>query len=223
VSQRSKNLLEAFNQSKAPEKSPEPAPQPRGTTPRAGGPFADTTPAVREKARPAHADTRPAAAATAPTARERRRIIVLCAGIAVIFFFVGRASVSTGAPGSTVQAAGDAGAAAPGTPPPAQAPARSIQEALRDPANQATILACTYTLEQRALAKAASEHLASLGFPAAAWENPKKTQVYLLVGAAPTTADLDGLLVKVKAANSARGTPEFATAWTVSIDKYMQR
>ena len=89
MSQRSKNLLEAFNQSKAPEKSAEPVAPPRGSAPKVGGPFADSAPMARPKEQPLLHGAR---SDSSRSPRERLRVVVLCTGIAVIFFFVGRAS-----------------------------------------------------------------------------------------------------------------------------------
>lgn len=235
VSQRSKNLLEAFNRSKAPEKSPEPVPQPRGTTPRVGGPFADATPVAKAVPPAGLHELRPGSAAgsgTAVSPRDRWRLIVLCAGIAVIFFFIGRVSVGSQGLGGTVGAAepeAGSGRNQENAPVPAAAPKpaanQSPRAALTDTANQYTVLACTYKLseEQRALAVAARAHLLGLGFPAEVFEHTPKKQLYLLVGAAPSSRDLDDVLGRVRAATSARGVREFTTATTVSIDKYVLR
>lgn len=238
VSQRSKNLLEAFNRSKAPEKSPEPVPQPRGTTPRVGGPFADATPVAKAVPLASLHESRPGSAAgtgTAVSPRDRWRLIVLGAGIAVIFFVLGRVSVGSGGMGGM---GGTVGAAEPeassgrnqeDAPVPAAAPKpaanQSPRAALTDKANQYTVLACTYKLseDQRALAVAARAHLLGLGFPAEVFEHTPKKQLYLLVGAAPSSRDLDDVLGRVRAATSARGVREFTTATTVSIDKYVLR
>lgn len=224
MSQRSKNLLEAFNQSKAPEKSAEPVAPPRGSAPKVGGPFADAVPVARAKEQPKVYGVR-SDAARSP--RERLRVVVLCASIAVIFFFVGRVSAPS------VGAAEKAQAAAPGaTPQPAVTPPAAKQidvqgndAALIDPANQATILACTYKLsaENTTAAKVCRAQLVEQGLAASVFQNPTKKQIYILVGAAPRQVDLDGMLVRVKNATSDRGKQEFKDAYAVPIDNYVVR
>ncbi len=203
MSQRSKNLLEAFNQSKAPEKSAEPVAQPRGSAPRVGGPFADSAPAARW------------------------RVVVLCAGIAVIFFYIGRVSAPS------VQAAGESQAAATGTipnTPPASAPQRPTtsnnDSALKDPKNQYTLLAVTYdkfTAETERLAEATKARLISLNLPASISKNKDRKLIYVLVGAAPKISDLDPLLARLQAATSDRGKKDFQSAHSAPIINYVVR
>lgn len=238
MSQRSKNLLEAFNRSKAPEKSPEPAPTPRGSTPRVGGPFADSTPAAKPAAKAAAAETRAAPGLYDPRpapagTHDRRRVAILCVLVAAIFFLLGRLSVSSGPTANAAESGAEGTAVidaranriAPPSAPPRTPPARTHEEALKDSANQVTILASTYKLsdDQRKLALAACGHLLGLGYPAAVYEHPPKKQIYLLVGAAAAGRELDDMLTRVRSAVSARGVREFTTAQVVSIDKYVIR
>ncbi len=224
MSQRSKNLLEAFNQSKAPEKSAEPVAPPRGSAPKVGGPFADAAPVARPKEQ---SNLYGARSDSARSPREGLRVVVLCASIAVIFFFIGRVSAPS------VGAAEKAEAPAPGAPAqvaPTPAAAKPINlqgndTALVDPANQSTILACSYkfSAENKSLAMASRARLVEQGLPASVYENQTKKQIYILVGAAPRQADLDGLLVRVKSATSDRSQQEFKGAYAVPIDNYVVR
>jgi hypothetical protein len=228
VSQRSKNLLEAFNQSKAPEKSAQPVTPARGSAPRVGGPFADAASAQPKVAAPAP-EVRTRAAGAQPRlvdAAARWRLLAMAGVIALTFFLLGRASV----PG--VQAAG--GAIAPAGPqqPSANSGAqnssagKTIEERLFDKSNKCTILAVTYASgkNNEALASAAWARLLDLGLPAAKpYENAEKRQIVILIGAAPKVSDLDDLLVRVKDATTDAGRKDFSTARTVPIDTYIQR
>ncbi len=224
MSQRSKNLLEAFNQSKAPEKSAEPVAPPRGSAPKVGGPFADSAPMARPKEQPLLHGAR---SDSSRSPRERLRVVVLCTGIALIFFFVGRASAPS------VGAAEKPPAPAPGAPaemtqtPPAAKPINLVgnDTALVDLANQSTILACSYkfSAENKTLAMASRARLIEQGLPASVYENQTKKQIFILVGAAPRQSDLDGLLVRVKSATSDRAKQEFKGAYAVPIDNYVVR
>ncbi len=229
MSQRSKNLLEAFTQSKAPEKSAEPVAEPRGSAARVGGPFADGATKAATPVHPRSQDPRPAPVVGTNSSPSRGRLLVLGVAIAVTFFFVGRISV----PG--VQAAGDSAGQDPAPPktaavlPAAVLPAPvgvlSNETALLDRANQATILAITYKLsdDNERLARDTCARMIAQQLPAAVWRNPEKKQISLLVGAAPRQIDLDEMLVRVKAAVSERGKQEFTTAYIVPIDNYIVR
>ena len=63
----------------------------------------------------------------------------------------------------------------------------------------------------------------SQGFPASVYENPTENKIYILIGAARQSADLDSMLARVKAATSERGKQEFKSAYTVPIDNYVVR
>ena len=155
----------------------------------------------------------------------RLRVALLCGLVAVTFFFIGRVSVPS------VQAAGE-----PSTPsavnvaknplaPVGDAPAKSIAEALKDPANKFSILAISYKFvdgDDR-LAKATQDSLIAQGLPTALCKNVVKKQCFLLVGAAPKLPDLDSLLAKVKQATSERGKQDFTSAYGVPIDNYLAR
>lgn len=168
MSQRSKNLLEAFNQSRAPEKSAQPVATPKGSTPRVGGPFADASAPPRARA---EARTEPVVARAEPRPRETRpandhasragvglpaarwRVAFLCVAVATIFFVLGRASVSRAAgPNESPSAAPDVDAGVSNTPaavkpeqPAATNAAGSTpQAALLDKRNKFTVLAATY-------------------------------------------------------------------------------
>ncbi len=225
LSQRSKNLLEAFNQSKAPEKSAQPVAQPRGSAPRVGGPFADPTPLARPKAESRPQDSRPSPDDGSRATGSRLRVVLLCSLVALTFFALGRVSAPS------VQAAG-----APGAPPPGSAaknssiaavdvPARSISEALNDRDNKFTILAISYKLndDNDRLAKATKERLIQRGFPTALCKNVDKKQIYLLVGAEHKLSDLDALLARIKQLTIEHGKQEFPSANGVPIENYLAR
>jgi hypothetical protein len=225
MSQRSKNLLEAFNQSKAPEKSAQPVAQPRGSTPRVGGPFADQAQPARPKAEPRAVEPLAHEETAVGSSSARVRVAVLCAVIAVTFFFIGRVS----APG--VRAAGDsetAGSKSNSDKPPGtvvETAATSIEDALKLPSNKYSLLAATYPMsdEHKNLARVTAAGLVKQGLPAASYVNPTKKQIYLLVGAAAKTSDLDDLLARLKQANSDRGKKEFTSARPIIIDNYLAR
>lgn len=168
MSQRSKNLLEAFNQSRAPEKSAQPVATPKGSTPRVGGPFADAAGAPRARA---EVRTEPVVARAEPRPRESRptaeltsragvglpaarwRVAILCVAVATIFFVLGRASVSRAAgpadPGVQTPEVDSSvsNTPAPAKPEPATANASTgvtPQAALLDKRNKFTVLAATY-------------------------------------------------------------------------------
>ena len=95
-----------------------------------------------------------------------------------------------------------------------------------DKANAYAILAITYKNGEanQKLAKEAWARLVELGLPAAMpYENKSKQMLSIFVGAAPKVADLDSLLLRVKAATTARGARDFADARGVPIDKYIVR
>jgi hypothetical protein len=227
VSQRSKNLLEAFNQSRAPEKSAEPVAPPRGSAPRVGGPFADPAAPAKPKAEPLAGAPRSLgeSAPRASLGASRSRLVAMGVLIAVTFFLLGRASMPN------VQAADDggeklAGAGGPGAPEtPAAKPSQSVTEALQDKDNKFSIVAVTYSYSptNRALAIETAGHLSSLGLPSVAYEIPKKDQIVVLVGAQPHVADLDGLLKQVREAKTKSGRLDFGTAKAVQIDNYVVR
>ena len=229
MSQRSKNLLEAFNQSKAPEKSVQPVTPPRGSAPRVGGPFADpaAAPRPKESPRPQESRARDARAQAAWFASASRgRLILLGSVIAATFFLLGRFS----APG--VQAAADGGARAPGEPEngapgsPTAAPTATIEQRLFDKSNKYSILAVTYTSTpaNTDLANIAWARLLELGLPAAKpYKNAEKNQLTIFVGAAPKLADLDDLRSRVKSATTATGRQDFTPARGVPIDNYIDR
>jgi len=229
VSQRSKNLLEAFNQSKAPEKSVQPVTPPRGSAPRVGGPFADpaAAPRPKESARPQELRARDESARPAWLASASRGRLVLLGGvIALTFFLIGRFSAPgvQAADDGAVQPPGAASGAAPGSL--AGAGAASIEERLFDKSNKYSVLAVTYTNTpaNTNLANIAWARLLELGLPAAKpYKNADKNQLTIFVGAAPKVADLDELVSRVKAATTATGRRDFSTARGVPIDSYIDR
>jgi len=225
LSQRSKNLLEAFNQSKAPEKSTQPPPQARGSAPRVGGPFADAAPPPLPKAQPKVQEGRQVREETSRVPGSRLRVALLCTLIAVTFFYVGRVSAPS------VEAAGGASPAPGNVPevasPQNAAPSRTptIREALVDPKNRYAILASTYkkNAESEAIARAARDRMAGLGFPCELGTKDAKKEIYLLIGAAPSVAALDSLLAQIKSTKSDKGKLEFVDAHAVPIDSYLTR
>lgn len=229
MSQRSKNLLEAFNQSKAPEKSAQPVTPPRGSAPRVGGPFADPAAPQRPKENPRPQELRNREEGARPAlfaSTSRWRLALMAAVIAGTFFLLGRFS----APG--VQAAGEAQAQAPGEPTgvapgdPNAGAVKSIEDQLFDKVNQYSVLAVTYTNSpaNEKLANIAWARLLELGLPAASpYKNAAKNQITIFVGAARKLPDLDGLVSRVKAATTATGRRDFSTAGGVPIDKYIDR
>ncbi|HUR27857.1 MAG TPA: hypothetical protein VM509_06705 [Planctomycetota bacterium] len=229
MSQRSKNLLEAFNQSKAPEKSAQPVAQPRGSAPRVGGPFADQAPPVQpvQPRAEVRTEARQGLEDGTRVRVSRARVALLCGLIAVVSFFIGRISAPS------VAAADGASATNAGVPPSAPAPgaprvtpkSQSQRDALNDRANNFTVLGVTYdqNANNEKLAKAARESLGQQGLPAELVENKVKKQIYVLIGATPKLADLDALVAQVKQAKDSRGVKDFTSARGVPIDNYLKR
>jgi hypothetical protein len=234
-----KNLLEAFQASAAASKA-------RATegaskdVPRAAGPFARSSPAAPPAEEP---ELRPLDAAPRPRWQIDgvHRLIVLQVLIATAAFFLGRASVST-VDASTGDAGKDAKVAGVGERPlaseksekktPAALPASSsgaqvsttpgtdAERALLDPANVYTIKLVEYVKgSDDAIALDTLSWLEGKGLPAVA--KFKGSRLFLLVGAAPTQKELDGLRDTVKSMNGPppRDKPnEFHDAYVVKID-----
>lgn len=229
-----KNLLEAFQASAAAEKAPS-APAPRASS-KAGGPFAAASP--------------PAPAALETPRRERwkpdqlQRLVALFVVVSVAAFFLGRASVSSvgaqDAPASAGPAAGEEAAraalappgtspaAAPSQPEPASAATKAAtpaERALLDPRNRYTVKLVEYRSgRDDELALETLRYLQGLGLPAVAQFRGK--QLFILLGAAASTGELDDLLAR---ARTLTGPPplskknEFHDAYVVVIDKLIQR
>lgn len=228
-----KNLLEAFQASAAAEKAKVQAPA-EATGAKAGGPFAPQPasapppPVVRSAPKPESPLRRPDAL---------QRLIALQVVITIAAFFLGRSSKS----------GGEAQAAPPIAPAASQvaqeAPARAAaqpqasgvvtsadagnaaEHALLDPNNRYTVKLAEYQKgRDDAIAASTLAWLQSQGFPAAA--KFQGTRLFLLVGAAPSQAELDGLRDRLKTMN---GPPpihkaaEFHDAYISLIDRLITR
>jgi hypothetical protein len=233
-----KNLLEAFQASAAAEKAKVQAPA-EAAGAKAGGPFAPQPasavppPVVRSAPKPDSPLSRPDAL---------QRLIALQVVVTIAAFFLGRLSV------------GDVSAAAPAsvsdTPLPVpEQPARpaaqpqaqqskptaaavtsadagtAAERALLDPNNRYTVKLAEYQKgRDDEIAAGTLQWLISQGLPAAA--KYQGSRLFLLVGAAPGQAELDGLRDRLKTMN---GPPplhkpaEFHDAYISSIDRLITR
>lgn len=218
------------------------APPPR---PRRRAPDPDPDPDLRPERRArAPVEDEPAEPARGgdPWTRSRvQRLVLLQVLLLVAAFFLGRASVGAGGPGDEVEAAGPAasppvGAAhRPAAPPPAVETPRSAPSTrpaevlewdrpLMDRANRYTIQVATFddTEAQRELAWGVHRLLRDAGFSAfSPWRHRDK--IVIMVGAAPSQADLDSTLRRVRAVKTARGREEFSDAFVTSIDNLVPR
>lgn len=236
-----KNLLEAFQASAQAEKAKVQQSAEAGGA-KAGGPFAPSPvtepppPVVRSAPKPEPALRRPDAL---------QRLIALQVVITIAAFFLGRASVGTVAAGAPREdTAGETQAAlAPreaSAAPAAKAPAvpaaepaavtsndpgTAAERALLDPNNRYTVKLAEYRKDRdESVALDTLRWLLSQGLPAAA--RYEGTRLFLLVGAAPSQVELDGLRDRLKTMN---GPPplnkpaEFHDAYISSIDRLITR
>jgi hypothetical protein len=227
-----KNLLEAFQASAAAEKAAKALAPAEATGSKAGGPFAPQPasapppPVVRSAPKPESPLRRPDAL---------QRLIALQVVITIGAFFLGRVSV-----GGVEAGAPPAAESAPPvvrSEPPAPSAAGDVrvvtsadagtaaERALLDPNNRYTVKIAEYQKgRDDALAAATLQWLVSQGLPAAA--KYQGSRLFLLVGAAPKQAELDGLRDRLKTMN---GPPplnkpaEFHDAYISSIDRLITR
>lgn len=233
MTQRSKNLLEAFNASRAVEKQPAQASAPRSVPAKVGGPFAESAPSAA-----------PATVSLLGNQNGRARELAMWrqaaiyVGVALVFFLLGRvtgggssaAASETGSPPRQQQAAAPAVNPAPSQPtPPAKTNTalnvqQAAEKALGDKSNEYTILAASYDFSDSAqgIAVAASQYLQAQGLPASVYRRGKN--LYLVVGAAARLVDLDELLKRLRAMPGPSGRPgDFKSALVDKIDKYVER
>jgi hypothetical protein len=234
-----KNLLEAFQASAAAEKAAKALAPAEATGSKAGGPFAPQPasapppPVVRSAPKPESPLRRPDAL---------QRLIALQVVITIGAFFLGRVSVGdveAGAPlaedpAPPVVRYEPSAQPAARPQPPASGDVRVVtsadagtaaERALLDPNNRYTVKIAEYQKgRDDALAAATLQWLVSQGLPAAA--KYQGSRLFLLVGAAPKQAELDGLRDRLKTMN---GPPplnkpaEFHDAYISSIDRLITR
>lgn len=227
-----KNLLEAFQASAAAEKAKVQTPA-EATGAKAGGPFAPQPasapppPVVRGAPKPESPLRRPDAL---------QRLIALQVVVTIAAFFLGRISVgdvAAGAP-SVPLAEPARPAARPEAPPPASNAAAAVtsadagnaaERALLDPNNRYTVKVAEYEKgRDDEIAAGTLQYLISQGLPAVA--KFQGSRLFLLVGAAPKQAELDGLRDRLKTMN---GPPpvhkpaEFHDAYISSIERLITR
>jgi hypothetical protein len=217
---RQKNLLEAF-QDANDERA--------GGTPLSAGPFADV---------PRTDPTTPPRASVLPSfSLQDTRLVLAFVGWGLVCFVAGVVVdqlVGGGDGGGEVRAEGAAtGLAAtplraPVEPPSgASVPAagEAVNAALQDRANAHTVVAIAYenSESQRELANATYLHFEALGLPVA-YPMTYSGKIYILVGAAPTQAELGWVQDAVRSASDPDGRPtEYAGAYVVRIDSVMPR
>jgi len=246
MTQRSKNLLEAFNDSSQVEKTREAKPaKKRRSLANVGGPFAPSTPPLTGKSKPGPAPrlARPKftrmAENPAATAFLRNALPVYLA-IALVFFLIGRASVQSvdaapvdpaapavgraQVPGAIpVPAPGNQ--AAEGAETSSRAPLPLEVSALHDRANKWTILAAQYAKTDSATQMGwnAYSHLLDKGFKAfPLYDGARRYQLF--VEASDESAKLDQTLAEIRALPGPSGRKDdFATAMVVMIDTYVDR
>ena len=234
-----KNLLEAFQASAQAEKAKvQQATEASGA--KAGGPFAPSPttepppPVVRSAPKPESPLRRPDAL---------QRLIALQVVITIAAFFLGRASVggveaaapAGDAPAQTAQTARETPAQPTAKPAAAKPddvkvltssdPGTAAELALMDPANRYTVKLAEYEKgRDDTIAAGTLAWLRSQGLPAVAKFEGKR--LFLLVGAAPSQVELDGLRDRCKTMN---GPPplnkpaEFHDAYVSSIDRLISR
>lgn len=227
-----KNLLEAF-QDADDERV--------GGDPVSGGPFAGAPP-DEPHARAARVPT-----SLLPPLSLRDTRVLFAFGAVALFAFVaglavgrgvgGGASAAERSDGPALELPGANGATgakgAPETPGSAGswsggselAAGEPVNDALRDPRNAFTVLAVTYgdSEAERDLAYATYYHFAELGLPVA-YPVTLSSYIYVLVGAAPSRADLGSLRDAVRAARDPDGrAEEYAEAYVVGIDSVFPR
>ncbi|MBM3978361.1 MAG: hypothetical protein FJ299_15410 [Planctomycetes bacterium] len=123
-------------------------------------------------------------------------------------------------------ASGESAAATPGSGSnSSQEGGAAIEAALRDKANQYTLLAITYgsSSANRELAQSTAAYLRTKGLPAS---DPvlRGKSLCLLVGAAPSKAALQALQTRLRDTTSPSGASrDFQTAYPVEIDNYIAR
>lgn len=154
----------------------------------------------------------------------------------VLGIFIGRYSApaaAEAASGGTIERPVSGVAAQPPQPAPVQAPAPAnagaaqgdVGAALLERANKFSLLAVTYgkSPANQLLAQQTADFLRAAGFPAAA-PIARGNKLHVLVGAAPTRAQLYELQNRLRAATNASGkSGDFSTAYAVEIDTYVQR
>jgi len=215
-----KSLLEAFQQSTDERQGGSPAP---------AGPFAGQ-PTEPSKATPS-LDLIPSF-----SIREARSIAWL-AGVAVGFFLlgllVGRWAAGAGGgpdPGAPADDVYAAELPATASEPDAAGDAAAgggvdADEALFDAANRYTVIAVTYGLssEQQAYAWETHRHFRARGLPVATPVGDG-SNVYVLVGAAPTAAELEAVRDRVRAMTAPDGRAgQYASAYVVPIESVLDR
>lgn len=231
-----KNLLEAFQASAAAEKAKVQAPA-EAAGAKAGGPFAPQPasalppPVVRSTPKPDSPLSRPDAL---------QRLIALQVVVTIAAFFLGRLSVGDVQAGSAPATVSDAQQSVPEQParPAAQPQGKptaaavtsadagtAAERALLDPDNRYTVKLAEYQKgRDDEIAAGTLQWLISQGLPAAA--KYQGSRLFLLVGAAPSQAELDGLRDRLKTMN---GPPplhkpaEFHDAYISSIDRLITR
>jgi len=248
MTQRSKNLLEAFNDSSRVEKTPEAKPaKQRPSLAHVGGPFAPSKPAHAGPARPTQASEpahpRFSGVLTGNPGAEvfLKRTLPVYVAIALVFFLIGRASVQrVDAAPADPASAGVARAGVPGAIPPStpggkqaaevpeaspRAPLPVEVSALHDRSNKCTILAAQYALTDSAkeLGWNAYAHLKDKGFQVfPLYKGARKYQLF--VGASNEQAKLDETLAEIRRLPGPSGRKDdFATAMVVMIDTYVAR
>jgi hypothetical protein len=231
MTQRSKNLLEAFNATRAAEKAPAPPPAARSVPPKVGGPFAEAP------ARPAPPPPAPALPIPSGRARELaqwRQVAIYVVG-ALGAFILGRLSVGSSAEASESDSppvnaavnAPQAPTAQPSTPAASadgtEAAQLAADKALSDARNKYAILAAQYAESASEIARAASRYLAQQGLPACHVYRRGKN-LYLIVGAAQNLVELDVLLARLRELPGPNGQAgDFKSAFVVPIDQYVER
>jgi hypothetical protein len=248
MTQRSKNLLEAFNDSSQVEKTREAKPaKKRRSLANVGGPFAPSAIAGKRESAPKRAPelVRPKFAGVLsqnPSAKAfLRNGLPVYLAVALVFFLIGRASVQRvdAAPadpaGPAIGRAQVPGAIPPTAPVGDQAvgdplassptPLPLEVEGLHDRANKYTILAAQYVLTDSAkeLGWNAYSHLKGRGFqvfPLYAGT----THYKLFVEASGESAKLDQALAEIRRLPGPNGRKDdFATARVVMIDTFVDR
>lgn len=245
MAHRQKNLLEAFSASAAAEKSE--SERASGSS-AAGGPFAPEAPppeAPPRVERPQLPPRKPSLSETLMHPENRGGLLVLVALGLTLAFLAGRATVSRvaakegGSPAATESEHARASLPTPdletapggdegGRPEQelSQEPSSPAERALLDPENRYTIKLVEYGSGDRdaELAWEAFDYLEEQGLPAAILGRGKR--LFIVLGAAPRSADLDDL---VEIAKTMNGPPprskkaEFFDAYVDKIDKFIDR
>jgi hypothetical protein len=249
MTQRSKNLLEAFKASSQEEK-PGLLPRRALPAPKADDPFAVDTGAKAVRSSPAdeRGPSLPQRAAAASLNSYLPALLLALVALVGLAFWLGRMSggdggvaarerdqpldpagiSSPGAPAGAQQAPAGAGSA-PSSP---AAPAANGEEgwtpaerALWDPANKYTVIVVEYTKgRDEAIAEQTHQYLAGQGLAVA--QIYSGARLFLVAGAAPQSKNLDALCLKIK---ELKGPPplhragEFHDAYIRSIDAILQR